>query len=534
MIKAQQSWVKHRDTPKYREGDYMWLEGRHLRTNQPTAKLAPKRHGPFPIVQVMSPVNYRLKLPTQWSIHDIFHIDLLTPYRETDLHGSNYSRLAPDLVDNKEEYKVKKILDARQFSRGQKKQYLVKWKGYPDSDNEWVDKRNIHTPEAIKEFENRNSATKTHIRQGNTSKSLIPSSLRSTTPLTTLISFMSNVNKYYLSLLERIFGAELEEGLITIHKARELCAKKYIRPHVTNENLLTAPLTEQELASVLLIFPDLNTKPMPPHALSPMVRRLSDPDNMGATPTHQADVQNVDTDIWGPKDGRPGEILLPVPFREPKRITNSTMEGLLNVKGQAICESHRKEKRKDGSTGSIAPISTLTMRSLWSHTTSYMSKEDLYPAEHQFIHMLTDTDNLDETPYAATTTGFPLYKGSYQVQHNEVLPGFKPNSGDHFISFPIMGLDGSVQQAEYIQVILHPNPIVIRLRNDSSKIFTKPLYAAPVFHYDGKPVYQAEQLEKLKLGVEGQDQMDWMIRRLNDPSLTAKVHRFRVMGQELE
>ncbi len=80
MVKAQQSWVKHKDMPKYCEGDQVWLEGRHLRTNQPTTKLAPKRHGPFPIVQVMSPVNYRLKLPTQWSIHDVFHIDLLTPY----------------------------------------------------------------------------------------------------------------------------------------------------------------------------------------------------------------------------------------------------------------------------------------------------------------------------------------------------------------------------------------------------------------------------------------------------------------------
>ncbi len=136
MIKAQQSWVKHKDTPKYREGDHVWLEGRHLCTNQPTAKLVPKRHGPFPIVQVMSPVNYRLKLPTQWSIHDVFHINLLTPYRETDLHRSNYPRLAPDLIDNEEEYEVEKILDSRQFSRGRKKQYLVKWKGYPDSDNE--------------------------------------------------------------------------------------------------------------------------------------------------------------------------------------------------------------------------------------------------------------------------------------------------------------------------------------------------------------------------------------------------------------
>ncbi len=87
------------------------------------------------------------------------------------------------------------------------------------------------------------------------------------------------------------------------------------------------------------------------------------------------------------------------------------------------------------------------------------------------------------------TTGFPLYKGSYQVRCNEVPLGFKPNLGDHFISFPIMGLDSTVQQAEYVQVILHPNPIIIRLRNDSSKIFTKPLYAVPIFHYDRKPIY---------------------------------------------
>ncbi len=82
---------------------------------------------------------------------------------------------------------------------------------------------------------------------------------------------MTDVNKYYLGSQERIFGAELEEGLITRSEARELCAKKYIQPHVTNENLLAAPLTEQELASVLLVFPDFDTKPMPPRALSPMV-----------------------------------------------------------------------------------------------------------------------------------------------------------------------------------------------------------------------------------------------------------------------
>ncbi len=64
-----------------------------------------------------------------------------------------------------------------------------------------------------------------------------------------------------------------------------------------------------------------------------MVRQLSDPGNMGATPTHQADMQDANTNIWGPKDGRAREIPLLVPFREPKRITNSAAEGLLNVEG---------------------------------------------------------------------------------------------------------------------------------------------------------------------------------------------------------
>ncbi len=133
----------------------------------------------------------------------------------------------------------------------------------------------------------------------------------------------------------------------------------------------------------------------------------------------------------------------------------------------------------------------------------------------------------------ATTTGFPLYKGSYHIKRNKVPLGFKPNCGESFISFPITSPEGDIRQAEYVQVILHLNPIVVGLRDDSDKVYTKPLYTAPIFHYDGKPVYRAEQLEALKLGAEGQDQTDRMIRRLNDPSLEAEVHRFHVMAQEL-
>jgi hypothetical protein len=175
MIKAQQSWVKHRDTPKYKEGDQVWLEGKNLRINQPTAKLVPRRHGPFKIIQVMSAVNYRLELPTQWSIHPVFHIDLLTPYKETIMHGPNFTRPTPELIDGEEEYSVEKILDSRRFGRRRRLQYLVKWEGYPDSDNMWVDKDDVFAEDKVREFKASNPGAETHIRTSIVAKSPHPS-----------------------------------------------------------------------------------------------------------------------------------------------------------------------------------------------------------------------------------------------------------------------------------------------------------------------------------------------------------------------
>jgi hypothetical protein len=189
MQRAQQSWVRHHDTPKYKTGDQVWLEGRHLRTNQPTAKLAPKCHRPFKVIQVMSPVNYRLELPTQWSIHNIFHTDLLTLYRETPTHGANYQHPPPDLVDGVEEYEVEKVLDSRRYGRGRKLQYLIAWKGYPDSDNQWVNWDDAEGAEdAIREFKRANPDRKIHIKASSDS-SCSPSHSRissmSTSPTST-------------------------------------------------------------------------------------------------------------------------------------------------------------------------------------------------------------------------------------------------------------------------------------------------------------------------------------------------------------
>src|SRR6266851_3165099 len=90
-------------------GQKVWLEAKNLALLYGSVKLAPRRHGPFPITQVISPVTYKLALPHQWTIHPIFYASLLTPYSETKEHGENYSQPPPDLVGGTEQYEVEAI-----------------------------------------------------------------------------------------------------------------------------------------------------------------------------------------------------------------------------------------------------------------------------------------------------------------------------------------------------------------------------------------------------------------------------------------
>ena len=135
MIKAQKKWVQKTLECMFKEGDWVWLEGHNLHLDHPSVKLSPKWLRPFKIKKVLSPVTYQLNLPVQWKIHDVFHIDLLTPYQETDFHGPNFAQPPLDLIDGEEEYKIEEILDSRQYGWGHKVQYFIKWKGYPELDN---------------------------------------------------------------------------------------------------------------------------------------------------------------------------------------------------------------------------------------------------------------------------------------------------------------------------------------------------------------------------------------------------------------
>jgi hypothetical protein len=50
---------------------------------------------------------------------------------------------------------VEKIIDMKQKGRGRKTHYLIKWKGYPTSDNSWEPEDNVNAKELIREYQTR-------------------------------------------------------------------------------------------------------------------------------------------------------------------------------------------------------------------------------------------------------------------------------------------------------------------------------------------------------------------------------------------
>ena len=142
-------------SPRFKLGDKVWLQAKQIKIHQQSAKLGPKQLGPFEVTEVLSDIDYCLALPPALRLHDVFHVDRLSPYRGNEVNGLLPPPPDPVTIDGEEEYEVDHIRDSKMFGRTLK--YLVCWKGYGEGEDTWEPLYNLwNSPQVVAEFHSRN------------------------------------------------------------------------------------------------------------------------------------------------------------------------------------------------------------------------------------------------------------------------------------------------------------------------------------------------------------------------------------------
>lgn len=117
---------------EYAVGDLVMLSTRNLRLPVPKKKMAARFVGPFRILDAIGTQAYRLALPSQYRVHNVFHVSLLEPWQGRA--GEEPAEPMP-LAEEEHEWVVEKIRDTR-VHKGIR-EYLVQWKDWPEDYNTW-------------------------------------------------------------------------------------------------------------------------------------------------------------------------------------------------------------------------------------------------------------------------------------------------------------------------------------------------------------------------------------------------------------
>lgn len=111
----------------------------------------PRKLGPYTVIEKVGKVDYKLDLPKTLRVHPVFHINRLSLWKGNKINGILPPPPEPVEVEGEEEYEVEEVLDSKVHGKGLR--YLVKWKGYDESENSWEPVKNLKNAQVkVKEF----------------------------------------------------------------------------------------------------------------------------------------------------------------------------------------------------------------------------------------------------------------------------------------------------------------------------------------------------------------------------------------------
>ena len=165
LVRANVSFAKDRQAQQanrkrvahpFAVGDHVRLNAEHLRlTGQTCSKLKDRFLGPFTIVEQVSPVSFRLQLPTSMRrVHPVFHVDRLEVYHTSDFAAPAPPRRPPVQATDANTFDADAILDV-DFNRNKSGlRFLVRWAAPWDdpSHDSWEPLRHVQDCSALYQF----------------------------------------------------------------------------------------------------------------------------------------------------------------------------------------------------------------------------------------------------------------------------------------------------------------------------------------------------------------------------------------------
>jgi hypothetical protein len=141
----------NRQDKSFEVGDKVLLSTVNLNKHNQRRKLYPKFVGPFQITSKVNDVAYKLDLPANMPIHNVFHVSLLKQY----FPGRSPPPPMPLLVEGELEYEIERILMHRdiKLKKATKREFFIKWLGYGPEHCTWEPESHLqNAQEAIKDY----------------------------------------------------------------------------------------------------------------------------------------------------------------------------------------------------------------------------------------------------------------------------------------------------------------------------------------------------------------------------------------------
>jgi hypothetical protein len=125
-----------------------------------------KFDGPFEILEKISPVTYRLRLPEAYRMHPVLNIAHLERYVSSEAEFGERPIRHLNRLDFLEqpEFEVEAVLDSkwRRVRNGRRIELLLtKFVGYDHSFNEWLTRRQLrNAPEILRRWDNHTESSR--------------------------------------------------------------------------------------------------------------------------------------------------------------------------------------------------------------------------------------------------------------------------------------------------------------------------------------------------------------------------------------